>query len=367
MDVVTMSDPQAWDRALLDLPDPQVLQSWAWGALKGRHGWSAGRLLFRQGTQAVAAASVLERRALRLRLPLAPASILYVPRGPAVDWNNEPLVERVLGELEALARRRRAMFVKIDPDVYHPEAAPTFSQRPAAAPRVAALLTRRGWRFSGSQVQFRNTVLLDLRPGEEALLAGMKQKSRYNLRLAERRGVAVRQGTAGDLDLFYELYDETSRRDGFAIRPPDYYYDAWGSFLATGQGCLLLAEVQGEPVAGLLFVTFGPTAWYMYGASSERHRGLMPNNLLQWEAMRRARAMGCTLYDLWGAPDNLVESDPMWGVTRFKLGLGGELARGLGAWDYAPWPAAYRLFTTVIPRYLSLLRRRANAGEGVSH
>ncbi|RPI48410.1 MAG: peptidoglycan bridge formation glycyltransferase FemA/FemB family protein, partial [Chloroflexi bacterium] len=114
MDVVAVKDPQAWDRALLDLPDPQVLQSWAWGELKGRHGWGAGRLLFHEGAQAVAAASVLERRALSLPLPLVPASILYVPRGPALDWNDEPRVERVLGELEALARRRRAMFVKID-------------------------------------------------------------------------------------------------------------------------------------------------------------------------------------------------------------------------------------------------------------
>jgi peptidoglycan pentaglycine glycine transferase (the first glycine) len=358
MDVVAVDDARAWDRALLDLPDPQILQSWVWGELKGRHGWRARRLLFRQGAQTVAAASVLERRAGSL-----PASILYVPRGPALDWNDEPLVARVLGQLEALARRHRAMFIKIDPDVYYPEAAPAFSWRPPVAPNVAALLSGRGWHLSDSQVQFRNSVLLDLRPDEEALLAGMKQKSRYNLRLAQRRGVKVRQGTAGDLDLFYDLYTETARRDGFPIRPPAYYRDAWGSFLARDQGCLLLAEVQGEAVAGLLYVTFGPTAWYLYGASSERHRNLMPNNLLQWEAIRRARVAGCNLYDLWGAPENLDECDPMWGVTRFKLGLGGELARGLGAWDYAPWPGAYRLYTTVIPRYLSLLRRRTRAAR----
>ena len=206
-------------------------------------------------------------------------------------------------------------------------------------------------------------MLLDLRPSEEALLASMKQKCRYNLHLAQRKGVEIRQGTAADLDLFYALYAETARRDGFALRPPAYYHDAWGSFLAEGQSHLLLAEVEGQAVAGLLLVTFGPTAWYMYGASSERHRSLMPNNLLQWEAVRRARAAGCTLYDLWGAPENLDESDPMWGVTRFKLGLGGALARGLGAWDYAPWPAAYRLYTAVIPRYMGLLRHRASASQ----
>jgi lipid II:glycine glycyltransferase (peptidoglycan interpeptide bridge formation enzyme) len=96
----------------------------------------------------------------------------------------------------------------------------------------------------------------------------------------------------------------------------------------------------------------------MYGASSEQHRNLYPNNLLQWEAMQRVRAAGCRLYDLWGAPDELVESDPMWGVYRFKLGFGAELARGLGAWDYAPARLRYRLYHALVPRYLALLRRR---------
>jgi lipid II:glycine glycyltransferase (peptidoglycan interpeptide bridge formation enzyme) len=259
--------------------------------------------------------------------------------------------------LEDLARRQRALFLKIDPDVQYADDFPDFSPYAATAARLAGRLEQRGWRFSDEQIQFRNTVLLDLTLSEEALLAAMKQKTRYNVRLARRRGVVIREGSATDLDLFYRLYEETSQRDGFAIRSADYYRDAWGTFLEAGQACLLLAEVEGEAVAGLTLFTFGSTAWYLYGASSARHRKHMPNQLLQWEAIRWAKAAGCSLYDLWGAPDDLDESDPMWGVVRFKLGLGGQLARGVGAWDYPTWRPAYRFFTGAMPRYLNLLRR----------
>jgi peptidoglycan pentaglycine glycine transferase (the first glycine) len=362
-----VTDPAAWDQLLLALPNPHILQSWTWGQFKSRHGWTASRLVFEEAGQVVAAASVLQRK-----LPRLPVSILYASKGPALDWEDSDRAHRVLAELERLARQRRALFVKIDPDVYFPEksttpltdaasnlGAPngTFLSRPGCAPQTAHLLAERGWCLSDEQIQFRNTVLLDLRGAEAELLAAMKQKSRYNVRLAGRRGVTVRRGMAADMDTFYRLYRDTAQREGFLIRPIDYYLDAWGSFLERDKAHLLLAEVEGEAVAGLILFTFGPTAWYMYGASSGLHRKLMPNNLLQWEAIRQAKAVGCILYDLWGAPERLDNSDPMWGVVRFKLGLGGRLARGLGAWDYAPNGPAYRFYTSIMPRYLSWLRR----------
>ncbi len=353
MQVVNVEGGQTWDRALLALPNPHILQSWAWGEIKSRHGWQATRLLFQEEGRPVAAASVLQRR-----LPRLPVSVLYVPKGPVLDWTNAALAGHILGELEQLTRRRRALFVKIDPDVYYPDGVPAFSPRPACAPATAGLLGTRGWRLSGDQIQFRNTLLLDLACSEDELLAAMKQKTRYNVRLAERRGVTIQHCTTSELETFYRLYAQTAQRDGFVIRPFDYYRDAWGTFLDLGWACLLLARVEGEMVAGLILFTLGPTAWYMYGASSDRYREVMPNYLLQWEAIRCAKDAGCTLYDLWGAPDNLDESDPMWGVVRFKLGLGGQLARGLGAWDFPARPIGYRLYAEVIPRYLDWLRRK---------
>ncbi|HNS51118.1 MAG TPA: peptidoglycan bridge formation glycyltransferase FemA/FemB family protein [Anaerolineae bacterium] len=378
MERVEVRDAEAWDAALLALPNPHVLQSWAWGEFKTQHGWQATRLLFVEGGEAVAAASVLERRVGRL-----PTPVLYVPKGPALDWDECGVRVQVAAELEALARQRRALFVKIDPDVYYPAGmqasgpaqgagpaptgpgtngagdGPACGGRPECAEALAEVLTARGWRFSGEQVQYRNTVLLDLSQSEEELLAGMKQKSRYNVRLARRRGVTVREGVAGDLALFYGLYAETAERDHFIIRPAEYYVDVWGRFLERGAAQLLLAEVAGETVAGLMLFTFGPTAWYMYGASSDQHREDMPNHLLQWEACRTAKAAGCRLYDLWGAPDRLEEADPMWGVHQFKVGLGGKAAQGVGAWDYPSCRLGYRLYTDVMPRILGRMQRRA--------
>lgn len=350
---VQVTDPGGWDRALLALPNPHILQTWAWGEFKSRYGWSAARFLFEEGSRTIAAASVLQRRLSHL-----PVSILYVPKGPALDWTNADLAGRVLAELERLARRRQALFVKIDPDVYYTGATLPSCSRPACGLEAAKLLTSRGWRFSDEQIQFRNTLLLDLTLSEEDLLAAMKQKTRYNIRLAQRRGVSVRLGSRADLGLFYRLYAETAQRDGFIIRHPDYYHDAWARFLDAGLAHLLLACVDGDVVAGLILFAFGATAWYMYGASADQRRELMPNYLLQWEAIRLARSLGHTLYDLWGAPERLEESDPMWGVVRFKQGLGGEIARGLGAWDYPANRLGYRLYTAAMPHYLERQRER---------
>jgi lipid II:glycine glycyltransferase (peptidoglycan interpeptide bridge formation enzyme) len=226
---------------------------------------------------------------------------------------------------------------------------------------VESDLKARGWQFSDSQVQFRNTVWLDLSGSEEELLGRMKQKTRYNLHLAERKGVCLRTTSLTDLPILYKMYAETSVRDGFVIRPESYYQKVWETFIQGQMAEGLIAEVDGEPVGGLILFHFAGKAWYLYGMSRQVHREKMPNYLLQWEAMRRAKSLGCTYYDLWGAPDIFDETDPMWGVFRFKEGLGGKVIRSLGAWDYSPRPIYYSLYTRVLPRLLDLMRRRGKA------
>ena len=154
------------------------------------------------------------------------------------------------------------------------------------------------------------------------------------------------------------MYAETGGRDGFLVRPYAYYRAIWERFLADDLGHLLLAEVAGQPVAGIYLFRFGPTAWYFYGASTDQSRELMPNHALQWAAMRWAKSVGCTRYDWWGAPDILDESDPMWGVYRFKQGFGGEFTRGIGAWDYPTHRAAYWAYTVAMPKVLDIMRGR---------
>ncbi len=226
-----------------------------------------------------------------------------------------------------------------------------------------------GWRFSQDQIQFRNTVLVDLTSPEDELLGRMKQKTRYNIRLAQKKGVTVRTAGVDDLPLLYRMYAETSVRDGFLIREEGYYQTVWQGFkgvppLADAQQPFtetLIAEVDGDPLAAVSLFYFAGQAIYLFGMSREAHREKMPNYLLQWEAMRRAKSVGCRIYNLWGAPDEFRESDGLWGVFRFKEGLGGVVSRTIGAWDFTPNPLLYKMYTEVLPRVMDIMRLRGKA------
>ncbi|MCA1553621.1 MAG: peptidoglycan bridge formation glycyltransferase FemA/FemB family protein, partial [Chloroflexi bacterium] len=338
---------------------PHILQSRAWAEFKSRWGWSmvnslAPSPISQNGREAGgggASISILSRHVSRLPFP-----IFYAPKGPNVSWLDPPTREQTLTQLEQLARAQRAILVKIDPDVSveHGE--------------ITDELTKRGWVFSSDQIQYRNTMLLNMRQSEDELLAAMKPKWRYNIRVAERKDVEVRtvdggRQTTGDsaptlLKAFYDLYAETSARDNFLIRPFEYYKDVWSHFLQDGLASLFLAYHQDKLIAGIMLFVCDRRAWYFYGASSSEQRELMPNHLLQWRAIQWAKENGCEVYDFWGAPNELNESDPMWGVYRFKEGFGAELFRGIGAWDYAPSRARYQLYTQVMPRVIALMRRR---------
>jgi lipid II:glycine glycyltransferase (peptidoglycan interpeptide bridge formation enzyme) len=353
--------PATWDQALARLPYAHALQSWAWGQFKARWGWRSLPLTLSVGGnrwEASAAAHVLRRD-----LPRTPYCVLYVPKGPALDYADATLRRHVLAQLEQLARRERAVFIKIDPEVVQSWGLENERVSPLGA-AVMRDLAARGWRPSAEQIQFRNTVELPLESSEEQLLAAMKQKTRYNIRLAERKGVSVRPGATADLPAIAAMYQETGARDGFTTRPTEYYLDGWTALYNAGLAQPLLAEVEERPIAAVILVRFADRVIYMYGASRDEARERMPNHLLQWEAIRWAQAQGAKVYDFWGAPDTFDESDRLWGVWRFKAGFNGEVVRFIGAWDYTSRPLLYRLYTQAIPRYLDLLRSRRGRASG---
>lgn len=300
---------------------------------------------------------------LKRRVPRLPLSILYVPKGPALDFHDVPLRRQMLAQLEQLARREKAIFIKIDPEVVRSWGLDDERVSPLGKATMRDL-TERGWRLSDDQVQFRNTVELYLNRTEEDLLAAMKPKTRYNIRLAERKGVVVRRGTPADFPAIAEMYQETAARDGFTVRPKEYYLDGWTALYQARMAQPLVAEVESRPVAAVILVRFGERVIYMYGASRNEARERMPNHLLQWEAIRWAREQGARVYDFWGAPDEFAEHDRLWGVWRFKAGFNGEVVRFIGAWDFPARPLWYRIYTQFIPRYLDYLRsRRGGANE----
>lgn len=404
-----------WNSIIAKLPNPHFLQTYEWGQVKAKYGWTPLYAVWTKDKfvviseqssvtgnlslltdDCIAAALILKRQILQNNFA-ARLSILYSPKGPLLDWSNESLRNRVLNDLQSFAKQQGAIFLKCDPDVVLgtgvPQSVDDVEDKSGSA--VTSELKRRGWGYSSDQIQFKNTVVIDLNPTEDELLARMKQKTRYNIRLADKKGVSLRVGKLEDLGMLYKMYAETSVRDGFVIRDEGYYKTVWDLFMKnksqvsspqfsnspnpqsnSGQVSSLqlpitnyqlpsaeplIAEVNSEPVAAIFVFYFAGRAYYVYGMSRDAHREKMPTYLLQWEAMKRAKARGCATYDLWGAPDVFDESDSMWGVYRFKEGLGGKVIRTLGAWDYAPNQFWYRMYSDIMPRVLDVMRSRGRS------
>ncbi len=273
--------------------------------------------------------------------------------------------EQIIIDLEAYAQRAKVIQIKIDPDLELGRGVP--GEEGSSENPVGKLfldeLDQRGWLFSPDQIQFRNTVLVDLKEDEDQILGRMKSKTRYNIRLSARKGITVREGDEKDLADLYQMYAATSVRGDFTIRSEAYYQTLWQTFIKKGSlpesepiAQPLIAEYEGRPVAGAVIFQFKDRAWYLHGMSLPEHSDKMAPHLIQWEAMRWAKSRGCTIYDMWGAPDTFDESDSMWGVYRFKRGYGGEVLRTMGAWDYPARPFFYRLFTRWVPRVLNIMR-----------
>ncbi len=327
----------AWNAFVVSHPQAHLLQATPWGELKSRFGWAAQRVALTDTSQAiVAGAQILYRR-----LPYRLGVLAYAPKGPLVCWQDDALVARLVAALDQAARQRGALVLCVEPEL--PD-----------TPQHAANLGRAGFVPGLTAYQPRRTILVDLSPDEAGILGAMKSKTRYNVRLAARKGVGVHQGSGDDVEIFNQLAAITGERNRFGVRSPAYHRAAYELFAPHGQVALFLAEYQGEPLAGVVAFGLGRTAWYFYGASSNAHRNLMAPYAVQWAAMRWAKARGCTTYDLWGVPDEDSESlesqfaerrDGLWGVYRFKRGFGGALWRSVGAWDRVYRPLRYRLYS----------------------
>ena len=233
-----------WNDTLRALPYAHVLQSWEWGEFKqATTGWQPTRLAFRQeeGGAVVAMASVLTRS-------IGPLAVMYIPKGPALDYGDPALLAGVLDHVQALARKRFALWLKIDPDVIGGTGVPGEPDDSADPQGQAVIqaLQARGWQFSADQVQFRNTVSLDLTQSEDDLLGQMSQNTRRKVRAAAKQAVTIRAATPEDLPTLYQLYRVTGERDAFLIRPPDYYEKAWRDFLQAGFPLFELGSELGD-------------------------------------------------------------------------------------------------------------------------
>ena len=313
-----------WKSFLAQNSKAHLLQTGEWGELKSAFGWEIVHLVHGD-----CGAQILFRR-----LPLG-YTIAYIPRGPVVRDASTAIPDEFWVELDASCQKRYAIFCKIEPDCWEGQLSPVH-QRGVNSPH---------------NIQPPRTIVIDISRSEEEILAQMKQKTRYNIRLAQKKGIMVRPWD--DLPAFHHMILVTGGRDAFNVHSLDYYRKAYELFRPSGMVEMLVAEYEGKPLAALMVFARGKRAWYFYGASTDEERHLMPTYLLQWEAMRWARSKGCTEYDLWGVPDKDKETleasfteqnDGLWGVYRFKRGFGGELKRATQALDRIYKPLLYRLY-----------------------
>jgi lipid II:glycine glycyltransferase (peptidoglycan interpeptide bridge formation enzyme) len=359
------------------LASSAFLQSSFWASFKASFGWKA--LAF--SCQAEGDGSAFGLSVLLRRLPLG-LSFAYVPHGPDRDTPAADQARMLVDLARGLRKElpRGCLFLRFDP-AWHEREAPASEEYPSAAKASAAepgalepgalepgaeampVAPRKVKRpvyarplRKGSDVQPPDTVLIDLSRSPEELLSGMKSKWRYNIKLAEKKGVAVADEGLAALDEFYGLYTATSKRDGIALHPKGYYrrlFELAAGYAGSPRADIRLwvARHEGQALAAIVTLFYGEEAVYLYGASGDEKRNLMPAYALQWAAMRAARDAGCKRYDLYGIPPSDDPGHPMAGLYRFKTGFGGELLHYAGSWDYV-----YRLLPYAILRTLERAR-----------
>lgn len=321
---------QEWQEFINNCPNIHILQTGDWGELKSHFGWKPEWLVHGD----------LGAQILVQELPLG-FKIAYIPRGPvssSESIRNHPDWPAFMEELDEYCLAQKAVFLKMEPDLWEEN-------------QEEGNELFQGFKFSSHSIQPSRTIVINLEGTEEQILAHMKSKTRYNIRLAEKKDVQIQQ--ISSVDPFYDLLQGTSGRGSFGIHTRDYYKQAFQIFHPKGACAIFMAEFQGVPLASIMVFKYRERSWYFYGASSDQHRQLMPTYLVQWEAMRWAKSQGCQSYDLWGVPDEEFDdlekeftsrSDGLWGVYRFKRGFGGELLRSSGPWDRSYHPLLYNLY-----------------------
>jgi lipid II:glycine glycyltransferase (peptidoglycan interpeptide bridge formation enzyme) len=308
---------QAWDQMVLAQPEGNLLQSWRWGELQSRFGWRVERLAFHGGRSGVCS---LQRSGA-----LFPGgAIYYVPRGPAVAERERLLV---LDTVERRAAAGGGLVLRVEPNALVGDEWPAFFEG-------------RGF-TKGKAVQPEATRLLRIDRDPESLKAGFKPKTRYNLNLAEKKGVQVRGSR--DVATFARLAQDTGKRQGIHLPGVAYYQAALELFGPSDEVRLYLAEHEGDVLGGIMVFRFGRTAYYLFGGSGDQKRELMPNYLLHWQAMLDFKAMGCDSYDWWGIPEEPAPDHPWFGLYRFKTGFGGETVRYVGLYEHVLRPGPLQL------------------------
>lgn len=360
MALITITDTERFDAFVREHPNGHILQTTAWGQFKAEGAWHMHALVWEENGVWQAAAMILERK-----LPFSGKTMFYVPRGYVLDYEDDDLLEKFTREIRRFARTRGAILIKIDPAIpyalYDAEGQPLpdFMRQDAFITKMRTYGYRHlGFALDFDGIQPRFVFRLPIAAEEEDIFKQFHQKTRYNIRLAQRKGIEVRRATREDLVSFTKLMNITGRRDGFITRPLSYFQKMYDQLEPRGMLSLFMAKhPEGGDIAGAILLHFGDKAWYLYGASDNAYRESMPNYLLQWEMIRYARRLGARIYDFRGISGNLDPEHPLYGLYRFKKGFRGILTEFVGEFDDVLSPVWYALWTQGLPRFRAVRQK----------
>lgn len=323
---------EKWDQIANDERHGSFMQSFDWGEFKkalSQKVWNLA-VVDKAGEKIFAISQTVQEELVNF------GSFLYVPYGPIFKTKDVLGCLKLFKEkLNEIAEKQQAIFVRLEPKIELPN---------------------KFLKFVNSYRQIQHTIKMDLKPNEEELLASFKQKTRYNLRLAQKKEVQIVDGGIKDLPKFIKILKKVGERGDFFLPENKYFYRMFEYLSAKNMVDLLLAKYRGEIIGGFINIYFRDEATYLYGASRDNYRNLMVNYLLMWETIRRAKAHGCVRLDFRGAsPNELDKNHPWYGFTRFKRGFA----------PHSPiesYPGSYFIIVKPIKFYLyylwKLMRRR---------
>ena len=285
------------------------------------------------------------------KLPVVPLTMMYAPRGPVCDVHDEKTLKQLTDGVCALAKKYRSYVLKIDPDVKSSD-----TEFISVMDKLGYKLKSESKNFEG--IQPRYVFRLDVKDKtEDEIFALFHNKTRYNVRVAIKKGVEVSLGKREDLKRFHEIMLETGLRDGFVIRTLEYFEKMYDVLSENDNLRLYCAYADGKMIAGTIALYYGDKVWYLYGASSNEARNLMPNYLLQWEMIKWSIEKRCAIYDFRGVSGDISEDNPLYGLYRFKKGFNGEFTEFAGEFEYRFKPLTATLIDKATHIFIELRRK----------
>ncbi len=347
---VKENQKEQWNEFIASNPNGSFLQSWAWGEFQKSFGRKIWRLAAMENNEIMSTVLIIKHNLL------FGWSYFYCPRGPIETRNKKQETRNkflLFEKIKDLAGKEKAVFLRVDPTE-------NFQELKELNSWVSKSSTLGSLGCSTKPTQPQHTLILDISKSEDEILARMKQKTRYNIRLAERRGVKIKkisQPNDQEIQTFLNLSIQTSKRDKFQIHPEKYYQKMLKILCQNSMAKLFLAEYQNEIIAANIVIFFSDKAIYSHGASSNSHREAMAPYLLHWEQIKEAKKLGCKSYDFWGVKrqptadsrqPTAAQAQNAWaGITRFKKGFGGEEISYPKSYDVILKPILYWVYRIV--------------------